>query len=162
MNFTEWDQRCMALALEEAQRAADRGEVPVGAVLTRGSVILAHGGNAQIELQDATAHAEIRMLREAGVREGNYRLPGTTLYVTLEPCTMCCGALVHARVETLIFAAREPRAGAVVSTGALLDNPAFNHRVRWAEGLCEAESADLLRQFFQLRRSASGKLAESL
>lgn len=157
MNFTEWDQRCMALALEEAQRAADRDEVPVGAVLTRGNVILAYGGNAQIELQDATAHAEIRMLREAGVREGNYRLPGTTLYVTLEPCTMCCGALVHARVETLIFAAREPRAGAVVSTGALLDNPAFNHRVRWTEGLCEAESADLLRQFFQRRRSATGK-----
>ena len=99
----------------------------------------------------------IRMLREAGVREGNYRLPGTTLYVTLEPCTMCCGALVHARVETLIFAAREPRAGAVVSTGALLDNPAFNHRVRWTEGLCEAESADLLRQFFQRRRSAPGE-----
>ncbi len=157
MNFTEWDQRCMALALEEAQRAADRDEVPVGAVLTRGNVILAYGGNAQIELQDATAHAEIRMLREAGVREGNYRLPGTTLYVTLEPCTMCCGALVHARVETLIFAAREPRAGAVVSTGALLDNPAFNHRVRWTEGLCEAESADLLRQFFQRRRSATGE-----
>lgn len=157
MNFTEWDQRCMALALEEAQRAADRDEVPVGAVLTRGNVILAFGGNAQIELQDATAHAEIRMLREAGVREGNYRLPGTTLYVTLEPCTMCCGALVHARVETLIFAAREPRAGAVVSTGALLDNPAFNHRVRWTEGLCEAESADLLRQFFQRRRSATGE-----
>lgn len=157
MNFTEWDQRCMALALEEAQRAADRDEVPVGAVLTRGNVILAYGGNAQIELQDATAHAEIRMLREAGVREGNYRLPGTTLYVTLEPCTMCCGALVHARVENLIFAAREPRAGAVVSTGALLDNPAFNHRVRWTEGLCEAESADLLRQFFQRRRSATGE-----
>lgn len=155
MSFTEWDQRCMALALEEAQRASDRGEVPVGAVLTRGNDILAFGGNAQIELQDATAHAEIRMLREAGVREGNYRLPGTTLYVTLEPCTMCCGALVHARVETLIFAAREPRAGAVVSTAALLDNPAFNHRVRWTEGLCEAQSADLLRQFFQIRRSAS-------
>ena len=157
MNFTEWDQRCMALALEEAQRAADRDEVPVGAVLTRGNVILAYGGNAQIELQDATAHAEIRMLREAGVREGNYRLPGTTLYGTRGPCTVCCGALVHARVETLIFAAREPRAGAVVSTGALLDNPAFNHRVRWTEGLCEAESADLLRQFFQRRRSATGE-----
>jgi len=157
VSFTEWDQRCMALALEEAQRAADRGEVPVGAVLTRGNAILAYGGNAQIELQDATAHAEIRMLREAGVREGNYRLPGTTLYVTLEPCTMCCGALVHARVETLIFAAREPRAGAVVSTGALLDNPAFNHHVSWTEGLCEAQSADLLRQFFQLRRGASGE-----
>ena len=126
MSFSEWDQRCMTLALEEAQRAADRGEVPVGAVLARGEVVLAHGGNAQIELHDATAHAEIRVLREAGVRDSNYRLPGTTLYVTLEPCTMCCGALVHARVERLVFATREPRAGAVLSTGAVLDNPALN------------------------------------
>ena len=110
MSFSEWDQRCMTLALEEARRAADRGEVPVGAVLTRGEVVLAHGGNAQIELHDVTAHAEIRVLREAGVRDSNYRLPGTTLYVTLEPCTMCCGALVHARVERLVFATREPTA----------------------------------------------------
>ena len=94
MSFSDWDQRCMTLALEEARRAADRGEVPVGAVLTRDEVVLAHGGNAQIELHDATAHAEIRVLREAGVRDSNYRLPGTTLYVTLEPCTMCCGAMV--------------------------------------------------------------------
>ena len=114
MSFSEWDQRCMTLALEEARRAADRGEVPVGAVLTRDEVVLAHGGNAQIELHDATAHAEIRVLREAGVRGSNYRLPGTTLYVTLEPCTMCCGAMVHARVERLVFATREPRAGAVL------------------------------------------------
>ena len=155
MSFSEWDQRCMTLALEEAQRAADRGEVPVGAVLTRDEVVLAHGGNAQIELHDATAHAEIRVLREAGVRDGNYRLPGTTLYVTLEPCTMCCGALVHARVETVIFAAREPRSGAVVSTASLLDNPALNHRVAWNEGLLGDESALLLRQFFQLRRDAA-------
>ena len=155
MSFSEWDQRCMTLALEEAKRAADRGEVPVGAVLTRGEVVLAHGGNAQIELHDATAHAEIRVLREAGVRDGNYRLPGTTLYVTLEPCTMCCGALVHARVETVIFAAREPRSGAVVSTASLLDNPALNHRVAWNEGLLGDESALLLRQFFQLRRGAA-------
>ena len=155
MSFSEWDQRCMTLALEEAQRAADRGEVPVGAVLTRDEVVLAHGGNAQIELHDATAHAEIRVLREAGVRDGNYRLPGTTLYVTLEPCTMCCGALVHARVETVIFAAREPRSGAVVSTTSLLDNPALNHRVAWNEGLLGDESALLLRQFFQLRRDAA-------
>ena len=155
MSFSEWDQRCMTLALEEAQRAADRGEVPVGAVLTHGEVVLAHGGNAQIELHDATAHAEIRVLREAGVRDGNYRLPGTTLYVTLEPCTMCCGALVHARVETVIFAAREPRSGAVVSTASLLDNPALNHRVAWNEGLLGDESALLLRQFFQLRRSVA-------
>ena len=155
MSFSEWDQRCMTLALEEAQRAADRGEVPVGAVLTRDEVVLAHGGNAQIELHDATAHAEIRVLREAGVRDGNYRLPGTTLYVTLEPCTMCCGALVHARVETVIFAAREPRSGAVVSMASLLDNPALNHRVVWHEGLLGDESALLLRQFFQLRRGAA-------
>ena len=155
MSFSEWDRRCMTLALEEAQRAADRGEVPVGAVLTRDEVVLAHGGNAQIELHDATAHAEIRVLREAGVRDGNYRLPRTTLYVTLEPCTMCCGALVHARVETVIFAAREPRSGAVVSTASLLDNPALNHRVAWNEGLLGDESALLLRQFFQLRRDAA-------
>ncbi len=152
MSFSDWDQRFMTLALEEARRAADRGEVPVGAVLARGEVVLAHGGNAQIELHDATAHAEIRVLREAGVRGSNYRLPGTTLYVTLEPCTMCCGALVHARVERLVFATREPRAGAVLSTGGILDNPALNHRVEWVEGLYEAESADLLRHFFQQRR----------
>ena len=152
MSFSEWDQRCMSLALEEARRAVDRGEVPVGAVLARGEVVLAHCGNAQIELHDATAHAEIRVLREAGVRDSNYRLPGTTLYVTLEPCTMCCGAMVHARVQRLVFATREPRSGAVVSTSAALDNPAHNHRVEWAEGLRERESADLLRQFFQQRR----------
>ena len=152
MSFGEWDERCMTLALEEARRAADRGEVPVGAVLTRGERVLAHGGNAQIELHDATAHAEIRILREAGVRDGNYRLPGTTLYVTLEPCTMCCGALVHARVETLIFATREPRAGAVVSTAGALDNGSLNHSVTWSEGLLGAESGELLRAFFQQRR----------
>lgn len=153
MSFSEWDERCMTLALEEARRAADRGEVPVGAVLTRGETVLGHGGNAQIELHDATAHAEIRVLREAGVRDSNYRLPGTTLYVTLEPCTMCCGALVHARVETLIFATREPRAGAVVSTAAALDNVSLNHSVTWSEGLLGAESAELLRAFFQQRRA---------
>ena len=152
MSFTDWDERCMALALEEATRAADRGEVPVGAVLTRGEEVLAHCGNAQIELNDPTAHAEIRVLREAGVREGNYRLPDATLYVTLEPCTMCCGALVHARVSNLIFAAREPRAGAVVSAGATLDHAALNHRVAWQEGLLSDQSATLLQQFFKARR----------
>ena len=152
MSFSEWDQRCMSLALEEARRAAARGEVPVGAVLARGEVVLAHCGNAQIELHDATAHAEIRVLREAGVRDSNYRLPGATLYVTLEPCTMCCGAMVHARVERLVFATREPRSGAVLSTSAALDNPVLNHRVEWAEGLYGTDSADLLRHFFQQRR----------
>ena len=153
MNFTDWDKRCMALALEEATRAADRGEVPVGAVLTRGPEVLAHCGNAQIDLNDPTAHAEIRVLREAAAKEGNYRLPDTTLYVTLEPCTMCCGALVHARVGILIFAAREPRAGSVVSAGTTLDHAALNHRVAWREGLLSDQSAALLQQFFAVRRA---------
>ena len=152
MSFSEWDRQCMTLALDEARRAATRGEVPVGAVLTRDHTVLANSGNAQIELHDPTAHAEIRVLRDAAVREGNYRLPGTTLYVSLEPCTMCCGALIHARVETLIFGTREPRSGAVISAAQTLDNPLLNHRVQWREGLEEAEAAALLRAFFKARR----------
>ena len=142
----------MTLALDEARRAATRGEVPVGAVLTRDQQVLANSGNAQIELHDPTAHAEIRVLRDAAVREGNYRLPNTTLYVSLEPCTMCCGALIHARVTTLIFGTREPRSGAVISAAQTLDNPLLNHRVQWREGLEETEAAALLRAFFKARR----------
>ena len=152
MSFSEWDRQCMTLALDEARRAATRGEVPVGAVLTRDHRVLANSGNAQIELHDPTAHAEIRVLRDAAVREGNYRLPGTTLYVSLEPCTMCCGALIHARVQTLIFGTREPRSGAVISGAQTLDNPLLNHRVQWREGLEETEAAALLRAFFKARR----------
>ncbi|MDA8732943.1 tRNA adenosine(34) deaminase TadA [Luminiphilus sp.] len=152
MSFSEWDRQCMTLALDEARRAAIRGEVPVGAVLTRDQHVLANSGNAQIELHDPTAHAEIRVLRDAAVREGNYRLPGTTLYVSLEPCTMCCGALIHARVTTLIFGTREPRSGAVISAAQTLDNPLLNHRVQWREGLEETEAAALLRAFFKARR----------
>ena len=152
MSFSEWDRQCMTLALDEARRAATRGEVPVGAVLTRDHRVLANSGNAQIELHDPTAHAEIRVLRDAVVREGNYRLPNTTLYVSLEPCTMCCGALIHARVQTLIFGTREPRSGAVISAAQTLDNPLLNHRVQWREGLEETEAAALLRAFFKARR----------
>ncbi len=155
MNYSDWDSRCMLLALDEAGRAADRGEVPIGAVLACKETIVAHCGNAQIELNDATAHAEIRVLREAGAREHNYRLPGSTLYVTLEPCTMCCGALIHARVKRLVFAAREPRAGAVVSTARVLENPSLNHTVSWEQGLLESESNELLRSFFRARRVRS-------
>jgi len=152
VSFSEWDRQCMTLAIDEARRAATRGEVPVGAVLTRDHRVLANSGNAQIELHDPTAHAEIRVLRDAAVREGNYRLPGTTLYVSLEPCTMCCGALIHARVQTLIFGTREPRSGAVISAAQTLDNPLLNHRVQWREGLEETEAAALLRAFFKARR----------
>ena len=142
----------MGSALIEARKATEAGEVPVGAVLTRDHRVLANSGNAQIELHDPTAHAEIRVLRDAAVREGNYRLPGTTLYVSLEPCTMCCGALIHARVQTLIFGTREPRSGAVISAAQTLDNPLLNHRVQWREGLEETEAAALLRAFFKARR----------
>jgi tRNA(adenine34) deaminase len=143
----------MARALELASLAADRGEVPVGAVLVAGERILGEGGNAQIASSDPTAHAEIVALRAAAQALGNYRLPGTTLFVTLEPCSMCCGALVHARVAELVFAAPEPRAGAVMSTRRLLDEDAFNHRVRWHQDHAHAQaSALLLRGFFRARR----------
>ena len=149
------DTGYMELALVEARAAGDCGEVPVGAVLVAsdGSV-LAQGGNRQITALDPTAHAEVRVLRAAAMQTGNYRLPGTTLYVTLEPCTMCCGAIVHARIGRVVFAAREPKAGAVVSTAALLDRTAANHRVEWSEGIGAATSKDILQAFFAARRGA--------
>lgn len=142
----------MAMALTLAEEAAEAGEVPVGAVLVRDGVIIGVGRNRQIELADPTAHAEVNALRAAARAVGNYRLPGSLLFVTLEPCTMCCGALVHARVAELVFATREPRGGAVVSTAQALDNPALNHRVRYREGPLRDESAALLRTFFRARR----------
>ena len=148
----EGDVREMELGRGEGGGAGSGGEVRAGEVLTRDGRVLANSGNAQIELHDPTAHAEIRVLRDAAVREGNYRLPGTTLYVSLEPCTMCCGALIHARVQTLIFGTREPRSGAVISAAQTLDNPLLNHRVQWREGLEETEAAALLRAFFKARR----------
>jgi len=147
------DSDPMARALQLAREAAARGEVPVGAVLVEQGRIVGEGANAQIGRSDPTAHAEINALRAAAAQRGNYRLPGSVLYVTLEPCTMCCGALIHARVAELVFAAREPRAGAVVSTRSLLDEEGFNHRVRWREDEGSADSsAELLRGFFRVRR----------
>src|SRR6186713_3279074 len=116
-----------ALALAAAGRAA--GEVPVGAVVVLDGTVIGEGANQPIGSNDPTAHAEIVALRAAATRVGNYRLTGATLYVTIEPCTMCAGALVHARVRTLVFGAREPRAGAVVSTASAIENAALNHRV---------------------------------
>lgn len=147
------DVRWMQRALELARRGAGEGEVPVGAVLVREGELLGEGWNAPIGSHDASAHAEIVALREAGRRVGNYRLPGSTLYVTIEPCAMCAGALVHARVTRLVFAAREPRAGAVASNLQLLDAPFLNHRVAWNEGVCAEEAARLIREFFRVRRS---------
>lgn len=147
------DGPLMARALELARRAGAAGEVPVGAVLARNAEILGEGWNAQIAGHDPSAHAEIQALRWAGQRLGNYRLPGTTLYVSLEPCSMCCGALIHARVSRLVFAALEPRAGAVISARQLLDERDFNHRVHWSQDLRYADaSGDMLRGFFRERR----------
>lgn len=146
------DADFMRRALELASEAAGVGEVPVGAVVVRDGEIIGQGYNAPVSSSDPSAHAEIVALRDAARRVGNYRLPGSVLYVTLEPCTMCIGAIVHARVERLVFAAREPRAGVVCSQGSDLDRPFYNHRVRWEEGLLAGESAALLQEFFRRRR----------
>ena len=143
-----WMRRALALAA----LAADREEVPVGAVVVRDGGLLGEGYNQVISAADPSAHAEIVALRDAAAAVGNYRLPGATLYVTLEPCTMCAGALVHARIAELVFAAREPRAGVVCSTSALLDEPWYNHRVNWREGILGEESAAMLQAFFRARR----------
>jgi len=144
----KWMRRALALA----DRASDEEEVPVGAVVVRDDRLLGEGWNQVISAQDPTAHAEIVALRDAARVAGNYRLPGATLYVTLEPCTMCAGALVHARISQLVFGAAEPRAGVVCSTCSLLDEPWYNHSVSWQGGVLADDSAARLQAFFQARR----------
>jgi len=145
----EW----MQVALGLAEEAARHDEVPVGAVVVRENQIIGRGFNQPISGHDPTAHAEIMALRDAAQTLGNYRLPGCTLVVTVEPCTMCAGALVHARIEQLIFGAREPRAGAVCSSTRVLDNPGLNHKVTVIEGVLEKECKALMSAFFQERRN---------
>ncbi len=152
MNGRDW--HWMARALELARHAEQEGEVPVGAVLVRHDVLLAEGWNRPIAAHDPTAHAEIQALRAAATREGNYRLPGTTLYVTLEPCPMCAGALIHARIQRLVYATPDPRSGAAGSLVQLLQHPGLNHRVELQQGPYQQQSAALLRTFFQRRRMA--------
>lgn len=152
-----WMRRALALA----QAAAAAGEVPVGAVVVRHGEVLGEGSNAPVGTVDPTAHAEIRALRAAARRVGNYRLPGAVLYVTLEPCTMCAGALVHARIATLVYAAAEPRAGAVASTARVLDNPHLNHRVGVVGGVLADEAARLVKEFFAARRSGDNAGAQA-
>jgi len=143
----------MDRALACAQRAAEAGEVPVGAVLVDSDgTVLAEAGNAPIGLHDPTAHAEIRALRAAAQARANYRLPGTTLYVTLEPCPMCTGALVHARVQRLVYAASDPRTGACGSVFDIAANAALNHRIDVVSGVGADQSARLLKSFFAERR----------
>jgi tRNA(adenine34) deaminase len=142
----------MRLALEQARLAADAGEVPIGAVAVAGGEVVGRGFNRPIGAVDPTAHAEVIALREAARALGNYRLTGVDLYVTLEPCLMCVGALVHARVARVIFGAREPKTGALVSTLQALDIPALNHRFEIVEGVLEAECRDIVQAFFRDRR----------
>lgn len=148
------DRACMELALTLARDAAATGEVPVGAVLRHDASgqILARGANSPIRDHDPTAHAEMSVLREAARSAGNYRLEETTLFVTLEPCVMCAGAIVHARVGRLVFGARDLRFGGVRSKFRLADSELLNHRVRVEEGLCGEECTRLLQEFFRERR----------
>ena len=148
MNDEIWMQR----ALELARQGAEAGEVPVGAVLVRDDQGLGEGFNQAIIAHDPTAHAEVVALRAAADAEQNYRLPGSTLYVTLEPCTMCFGALVHARVARLVYAASEPRAGVCVSQLQLPQVDFYNHKLLVEGGLMQEESAAMLKAFFAARR----------
>jgi tRNA(adenine34) deaminase len=143
----------MAAALDEARRARDAGEVPIGAVVAIDGEIVGRGFNQPIAAGDPTAHAEIVAIRDAARRAGNYRLTGATLCVTIEPCLMCVGALVHARVGTLVFGAAEPKSGAVSSTVRGGDLPGHNHRFTVVAGVREEECREMLQAFFRERRA---------
>ncbi|MAS10601.1 tRNA adenosine(34) deaminase TadA [Salinisphaera sp.] len=151
---SEADRRWMQHALALARRAEAAGEVPVGAVVVRDDRLLGEGWNCPIAEHDATAHAEIRALRAACAAVGNYRLPGATLYATLEPCAMCAGAIGHARIERVVYGADDFRAGAVHSIFSVFDEARLNHRVAHVGGVLAEESAALLRAFFRARREA--------
>jgi tRNA(adenine34) deaminase len=142
----------MRHALQLAGKAADAGEVPVGAVVVAGDELLGEGWNRNIGLNDASAHAEIMALRQAGGKRGNHRLPGTTLYVTLEPCCMCAGAMIHARIERVVFGAFDPKTGAAGSCFDVLGSPAHNHAPRIDSGCMADQCSEQLKAFFRERR----------
>jgi tRNA(adenine34) deaminase len=146
------DLTFMKRALELARQAEAAGEVPVGAVIVKDGAIVAEGWNHPIGAHDPTAHAEIVALRAAGAALGTYRLTGTTLYVTLEPCAMCASAMVHARVQRLVYAATDPRAGAAGSVFNIVQHPSLNHRIECTGGVLADECGALLRSFFVARR----------
>jgi len=146
------DEKWMRQALLLAQRAEQEGEVPVGALIVRNGELISEGWNQPVISHDPTAHAEIMALRAAGEAEENYRLLGTTLYVTLEPCVMCAGAIIHARVGRVVYGATDPRVGAAGSAFSLLGSDRFNHVVELEGGVLAEECGDVLRQFFKARR----------
>jgi len=144
----------MRMALAAARRGADADEVPIGAVLARHGMVLSVAHNSPIRLHDPTAHAEILALRDAAQTEHDYRLPGTTLYVTAEPCVMCVGALIHARVRDVVFGCREPKSGALAGFSSAGWSVPTNHRFTFREGVCADEARTLLQEFFRARRGA--------
>ncbi len=147
-------EKWMRHALKLAQRSRDEGEVPVGAVLVKNNEIIAEGWNQPINTHDTTAHAEIIAIRNAGKALNNYRLPDTTLYVTLEPCTMCAGAIIHARIDTLIFGATDPKTGTAGSAAELFSADYHNHQVKIKGGILQQECGRILTDFFRERRKA--------
>jgi tRNA(adenine34) deaminase len=148
--------RMMELALREANRCLEWGDVPIGAVLAREDRVLASAGNEREKRKDPTAHAEILALREGARAIGSWRLDGCTLYVTLEPCAMCAGALVLARIKRLVYGASDPKAGFAGSLGDLVRDTRLNHRLHVVTGVLAEESGELLRRFFQQRRATGG------
>ena len=146
------DEKWMSLALEQAVKAEEEGEVPVGAILVKDGLVVARAHNQPISTNDATAHAEIQLLRAAGEKLKNYRLTGTSLYVTLEPCAMCLGAIMHARVERVVFGAHDPKTGVCGSSENLMEANCFNHKINLVSGVLENESKQLLKNFFISRR----------
>jgi len=152
MEFSKEDRKWMLLALDQANKSADIGEVPVGAVLIDEHILLAAYGNKPISGIDPTAHAEINAIREAARKRNNYRLNGTTLYVTLEPCLMCMGAIIHSRIDRLVFGASDPKTGAAVSRYKIGRDGLLNHSLQVEGGLLEQDCSKLLREFFRQRR----------
>lgn len=150
--YTPLDLEWMQYALNLAARAREAGEVPVGAVLIKDNTVIGEGWNTPISGADPTAHAEIVAIRNAATNLNNYRLTGSTLYVTIEPCTMCIGATIHARIQRVVFGASEPRAGAVQSQLQLLDSAHYNHRIEWLGGVLAEPCSEIISAFFRDKR----------
>ena len=156
LKINEFDADFMSIALALAEQAAKAGEVPVGAVVVKDGQVVGRGFNAPISRHDPSAHAEIQALREAATASSNYRLPGCTLFVTLEPCAMCAGAIMHARIERLVYGAADSKTGACGSVVDLFGEERLNHHTRVEAGLMGAECGQLLTDFFRRRRTAAG------
>jgi len=146
------DLEAMETALAEARKAVEAGEVPIGSVAVHEGVVIGFGQNRVLRDSDPTAHAEVVAMREAALALRNYRLNGVTLYVTLEPCAMCAGAMIHARIDRLVYAAADPKAGAAGSVLSVLNHPKLNHQMQVEQGILAEEASELLRSFFRERR----------